>query len=214
MIPSAPENHALRQKIRSTWGSAPTRFQRRQTYFFVGLAKTSELQKKIFRENVSWKDIIQPDFYDDFRNLTYKSLSMLYWVHFRLADKRFNPKFIFKCDDDNLVDIFQLEDYLETLDMYDDEIVCAVKEEAVPARIGTEKKFIDAQAWNEPLYPRCCFGPAYFVAPAAISELIIAHESGKFPFIPYEDVYITGNVCFIKNRTIVVYSYVLQWFDF
>jgi hypothetical protein len=90
------------------------------------------------------------------------------------------------------VDIFQLEDYLETLDMYDDEIVCAVKEEAVPARIGTEKKFIDAQVWNEPLYPRCCFGPAYFVAPAAISELIIAHESGKFPFIPYEDVYITG----------------------
>ena len=24
----------------------------------------------------------------------------------------------------------------------------------------------------------------------------------------------TGKVCFIKNRTIVVYSYVLQWFDF
>ena len=95
---------------------------RRQIYFFIGLTKDVELQKKIFRENVSWKDVIQPDFYDDFRNLTHKSLAMLYWVHFRLADKRFNPKFIFKCDDDNLVDIFQLEDYLETLDMYDDEI--------------------------------------------------------------------------------------------
>ena len=57
---------------------------------------------------------------------------MLYWVHYRLADQRFEPKFILKCDDDNLVDIFQFEDYLETLDMYDDEMVCAVREEAVP----------------------------------------------------------------------------------
>lgn len=192
VIPSAPENHALRQRIRSTWGSAPSRFHRKQLYFFIGLTHDQELQKKIFKENTSWKDVIQPDFYDDFRNLTLKSLSILYWVHFRLADERFRPKFIFKCDDDNLVDIFQLEDYLETLDMYDDEIVCAVREEAVPSRKENERKFIDAKTWNEPLYPRCCFGSAYFIAPSAISELIIAHESEKLPFVPYEDVYITG----------------------
>ena len=76
--------------------------------------------------------------------------------------------------------------------MYDDEVICAVKEAAVPARIRNEKKFIDARTWNEPLYPRCCFGPAYFIAPPAVSELITAHESGKLPFIPFEDVYVTG----------------------
>ena len=75
------------------------------------------------------------DFFDDFQNLSHKTLSMLYWLHFRIADGRFRPKFIFKCDDDNLVNIFQLEDYLETLDLYDDEIVCSVREEAVPHRI-------------------------------------------------------------------------------
>jgi hypothetical protein len=68
---------------------------------------------------------------------------MLYWVHFRLADNRFSPKFIFKCDDDNLVDIFKFEAYLKTLDMYDDEIICGVREEAVPQRLGHQKKYFD-----------------------------------------------------------------------
>ena len=66
--------------------------------------------------------------------------SRLYWVHYRLAGERFNPKFILKCDDDNLVNIFELENYMDTLDMYDDEIVCAVREEAVPARLYSDKK--------------------------------------------------------------------------
>lgn len=60
VIPSAPENHALRQRIRSTWGSAPSKFKRRQLYFFIGLSDNPDTQKGIFRENISWKDIIQP----------------------------------------------------------------------------------------------------------------------------------------------------------
>ena len=94
---------------------------------------TKYLTKNIFRIS---------DFIDNFRNLSYKSLSMLYWVHYRLAGKRFKPKYIFKCDDDNLINIFELEEYLLSLDMYDDEIVCAVREEAVPVRIGNEKMYV------------------------------------------------------------------------
>ena len=95
---------------------------------------TKYLTKNIFRIS---------DFIDNFRNLSYKSLSMLYWVHYRLAGKRFKPKYIFKCDDDNLINIFELEEYLLSLDMYDDEIVCAVREEAVPVRIGNEKMYVE-----------------------------------------------------------------------
>ena len=203
MIPSAPENHAKRQRIRSTWGSATSRFRRRQIFFFIGTTPDKELQKRIFRENTSWKDIIQPDIQDSFKNLTYKSLSMLYWVHYRLVDDRFHPKFILKCDDDNLVDIFRLEDYLETLDLYDDEIVCAVQEEAVPARLEHEQKFIDDTTWSEPLYPKCCLGPAYLIAPEAISGLILAHQESSLPLVPYEDVYITGILTKAANISLI-----------
>ena len=55
-------------------------------------------------------------------------------------------------------------------------------------------RFIDAKTWNEPLYPPCCFGSAYFIAPHAIADLIAAHEMEKEPFVPFEDVYITGTL--------------------
>ena len=55
-------------------------------------------------------------------------------------------------------------------------------------------RFIDAQTWNEPLYPPCCFGSAYFLASRAVSDLIAAHEAGNEPFVPFEDVYITGDI--------------------
>ena len=80
------------------------------------------------------------DFYDSFENLTLKSLAMLYWVHFRLADQRFRPKVILKLDDDNLVNIFRLESYLKSIELYDDEILCQVREEAVPHRLNHQKK--------------------------------------------------------------------------
>ena len=44
-------------------------------------------------------------------------------------------------------------------------------------------------------------------------EVICIHEyQAKNFFTP--KVNLLYNVCFIKNRTIVVYSYALQWFDF
>ena len=57
-------------------------------------------------------------------------------------------------------------------------------------------RFIDAQTWNEPLYPPCCFGCAYFIAPNVVADLIAAHEIQKEPFVPFEDVYITGKLLF------------------
>ena len=50
--------------------------------------------------------------------------------------------------------------------------------------------------------PQCCFGAAYFVAPRAISELIEAHESENLPFIPYEDIYVTGLLTKAANITL------------
>ena len=46
-----------------------------------------------------------------------------------------------KCDDDNEVDIFQLEDYLHSIELYDDEILCCVREDAVPSRIQPPDKW-------------------------------------------------------------------------
>ena len=51
---------------------------------------------------------------------------------------------------------------------------------------------MDTDQWEEPIYPKMCFGPAYFVSAEAVAELIAAHETGKYPVLPFEDVYVTG----------------------
>ena len=76
------------------------------------------------------------DFIDTYYNLTYKTLSMLYWTHYRMSDGRFRPKWVFKCDDDNFIDIFEFESYLHTLDKLNGaHIICSKREEAVPSRL-------------------------------------------------------------------------------
>ena len=53
--------------------------------------------------------------------------------------------------------------------------------------------------WNEPVFPKICFGPAYFIAPESIQLLIGAHEKGEFPILPLEDVYVTGQFFYFLN---------------
>jgi hypothetical protein len=55
-------------------------------------------------------------FNETYDNLSYKTLSIMYWVHTRVINGRFKPKWIFKCDDDNLVDIYRFEQYLISLE--------------------------------------------------------------------------------------------------
>ncbi len=53
-------------------------------------------------------------------------------------------------------------------------------------------RYVDYDLWPEPLWPQCCFGPAYVLSPEAIGSLLDAHESGNNPFLPFEDIYVTG----------------------
>ena len=48
-----------------------------------------------------------------------------------------------------------------------------------------------------------CFGPAYFVAPAAVRQLVEAHEKGNYPVLPLEDVYVTGKGSSINDVTVL-----------
>ena len=93
-----------------------------------------------------------PDFIDTYYNLTYKTLSMLYWAHYRMSDGRFRPKWIFKCDDDIFLDIFQFESYLHSFDkLKGSHLICSKREEAVPSRIDKNSTWLEFYTLkNEP----------------------------------------------------------------
>ena len=81
-------------------------------------------------------------FNETYDNLSYKTLSIMYWVNHRINNGRFKPKWIFKVDDDNLVDIYNLENYLKSLENNHNDIIlenpkriyCYVRDDATPIR--------------------------------------------------------------------------------
>ena len=150
MVPSATANFEQRHRVRTSWGGALSSYADKKVFFFLGRSLNQTLEEAIIKENDRYGDIVQAgnthptneypklflDFVDTYYNLTYKTLSMLYWAHYRMSDGRFGPKWIFKCDDDNFIDIFQFEAYLHNFDkLTGAHILCSKREEAVPSRI-------------------------------------------------------------------------------
>ena len=118
-IHSAPQNHVRRQAIRSTWAQSNT-FNNRQLrlVFFIGTLNTSltadyKHKQNISKESFLYGDIVQLDFVDHYRNLTYKAISVLKWITTYCEDVRF----VIKADDDVFVNVFLMTQILEDRSM-------------------------------------------------------------------------------------------------
>lgn len=114
-VMSAAENLDKRKVIRSTWKNhlIPVRDKRGFYFihfgFFLGMPNDIAVQKLIENESNTYKDIIQIDMMDSFRNLTLKMAGMLNWIYenCKLAN------FVFKVDDDVYVNVHNLAYFVE-----------------------------------------------------------------------------------------------------
>jgi hypothetical protein len=57
-----------------------------------------------------------------------------------------------------------------------------------------EKWTVSRESWDEPLYPKCCYGPAYVLSPRAVIGIVKAYEKTLVHFSKFEDIYITGKI--------------------
>ena len=58
-VPSATSHFEQRKKIRNTWGGAPSTYQDKRVYFFLGKPENHSVQDEILKENLYYGDIIQ-----------------------------------------------------------------------------------------------------------------------------------------------------------
>ena len=70
-----------------------------------------KLQASLYRENYHHRDIIQGNFIDSYRNLTYKHAMGLKWVKYFCN----GADYVLKTDDDNYINIFGVIRFLKTL---------------------------------------------------------------------------------------------------
>ncbi|XP_055847176.1 beta-1,3-galactosyltransferase 1 [Episyrphus balteatus] len=107
LIHSAPANDEKRQVIRETWGSV--RSPHLRLLFLVGAVKTNKLQHQLDVENTKFSDLIQGNFVDDYRNMTYKHVMALKWFIYFCP----KAKYLVKTDDDVFVNTLQLLEYVD-----------------------------------------------------------------------------------------------------
>ncbi len=112
-VHSGPANYQRRMVIRETW-STQILFPDLRLVFMIGKTLDQSLMKAIEYENEIYQDIVQEDFIDSYKNLTYKGVMALKWISIYCS----KTKYVLKVDDDIVVNTFTLTNHLKFLDKH------------------------------------------------------------------------------------------------
>ncbi|CAG2205948.1 B3GALT1 [Mytilus edulis] len=179
LIFSSPGHYNKRQAIRETWLSNVNKFTR---YTFV-TAYSKRFNESLGIEIQEKKDIVQFDFIDTYKNLTYKTMSSFNWI-IKVCPQ---ASYVLKVDDDNWLNTKSL---LETLKrgMVKSKVGGNCKSRGSPNRDPSNKYFIPEAMYREHMYPPYCSGPAYVLSTDVIIQILNIHK--HVPFFPLEDIYV------------------------
>ena len=189
-VHSHPAHKERRDAIRATWGSVVRNFNTQLhigLVFLVGLSNTShEINSAVFREAKLYRDIVQGNFTDTYRNLTIKSIMGLHWTSTFCC----NTRYTMKTDDDVYFNISLLMSFLQSLPKQG-VLVGSIYEDSQVMREGQwQVKLID---FPFSVYPPYCAGAAYVMSPD-VSRLLLSTFITKMPkpLLTIEDAYVTG----------------------
>ena len=183
------------------------RINGRQTDY--GAANQTALEE----EHLLYGDIVQGDFLESYRNLSYKHvLGLKYAVHYCPQ-----ARYVLKMDDDIAVDIFQVLRFMQDSNINgagggDEEeeeedqslkIAGAVMrgDELNPLRDARSKWCVSYDEYSPSKYPPFCSGWAYAATMASARQL--ARISEWTPFFWIDDVYVTGLLANLSNIRLV-----------
>ena len=191
-VHSAPANFDRRQLLRQTW-ARKDRFAdfTSRLVFFMGTTDNQEVQHKLLNESNLYRDIVQEDFKDTYRNLTYKGLAALKWF----TNFCRNPKFLIKSDDDTYINVFRLIYLLKTKYLgIQRSIVCNVYTERNTSVLRDPKTClkwcVSYKEFKASGYPKYCSGSAFILSSDMAPDMF--NISLSTPFFWVDDVYVTG----------------------
>lgn len=195
MVNSSPGKINERTMIRETWGSV--RYYLGATivplFMLAKLADNDKLQKDIEKESETYLDIVQGNFIDSYRNLTYKTVMGLHWVQ-NFCN---HTKFAIKVDDDTMIDIYHLVKFLFQKSPdgnMNNFLYCSVYKNQGPVRRSNDKWFVPTHEYPYSKYPSYCEGFAYIMSNDVTKMMYQGTREVKTYWI--DDVYITGLVAY------------------
>ncbi|KAH9392903.1 Beta-1,3-galactosyltransferase 5, partial [Tyrophagus putrescentiae] len=190
---STSEDFNRRSTIRSTYGGALRKHPQAQLYFVLAKSKKSNFVHELQREAATHNDIIKFDFYDNYYNLTLKSVSVV-----RFAAKHCeNAKFVVKMDNDMYPMVDRLMTKLGSLSQN-----AIYGSHRVNIKVSRESKYaVDKRDYYDDTYPVYHNG-IYFIpgnATLPLYRAIVSSPSkGIIPALPFEDAYVLFGFCKYK----------------
>ncbi|CAF1246867.1 unnamed protein product [Adineta steineri] len=198
-VHSGPGNYQRRVVIRETWATR-TLFPDIRLIFMIGKTLDKNLMKAIEYENEIYRDIVQEDFIDSYKNLTYKGIMALKWISTYCS----NTKYILKVDDDIVVNTFTLLNHLKFLEKHTtngqhNTILCLVWTAMMVMRDSKSKWYLSKSDFPFDTFPPYCSGSAFILTGDMPTKMYNA--SLYVPFFWVDDYYITGAVASAANAT-------------
>ena len=206
----------VRRAIRETWGRRGVfRNIVGRVVFMLGATPDKAVQDRIHQESRTFRDIVQEDFIDSYVNLSFKGIMASKWI----ADNCQNAKYIIKVDDDIVLDIFKMVEFLKNnvkpraRSMY-----CHVMDEKLRqfylVRPGSENAkelsevfIVSDRQFTGDRYPEYCHGMLWVGTPDLFIDLYRA--SYDVPFVQIEDAFTTG---ILRNHTGTIHLTEVQEF--
>lgn len=199
LVHSAPDNMLKRKTIRETWGSED---ERAVLIFLIGAVSSTHLQEKIDLENLVHRDLVQGNFKDAYRNMTYKHVMALKWFVYNCPDARY----LLKTDDDVFVNTPLMYNYLESPSPLHQKfqqgrlMFCYEIARAKVKRTFRSKWRVSYDEYMASYYPNHC--PGFSILYSADVVLQLYQKAQKLPYFWIDDVHITGIVASQLNISI------------
>ncbi|XP_067685295.1 beta-1,3-galactosyltransferase 5-like [Haliotis asinina] len=186
-VHSGCENFAKRQLIRKTWGSVKTfKGLSLRTVFMLGETRIQVLQKSLESESLLYGDMVQGNFGDAYKNLTYKHVMSLGWILKACQD----VKLIVKVDDDTILNVHNLVDYFQNRAPKNNLLYCSVYYRQGPLRHNRTKWHVSQNEYPFMKFPNYCEGFGYVMSPDVARTLYKASGDARYFWV--DDVYVTG----------------------
>lgn len=204
LVHSAPKNVNKRNVIRQTWGQYDPRAR---LYFLLGAVKSTAAQAKLRQENLQYNDIIQGNFIDSYRNMTYKHIMALKWFVYNCR----HVNYLLKTDDDVFVNTPLLYDFLNGRTTDDHSyLFCRKVEGSRIKRTYRSKWRVSTKEYTGWYYPPYCPGYSIIYSHDVVNQLY--REAQQTPYFWIDDVHVTGTLAHNLNMTITsVGKYYMDW---
>ena len=185
------DNYKRRALIRQTWGkpSFYSKYNIRVLFVMGKVVKVPMMQMAVEHEAKTHKDIIQGDFDDVFSQQSCKGLTALRWISQHCG----HAKYVLKAEDREFINMYTLLHHLAALykeGFRKELLLCMV----IAKRIvkGDGPYAISTSAFEAKFFPSFCAPTSYIMSNDLPGMLV--DRSSHVPYIPVEEIYITGVV--------------------